>query len=84
MDGFIVSISLIIFGAVILYGILYLIIKAAVRNGIIEARVINERNENKDGNEEDNEYDINQVTCPNCGRTHDMDYPKCPYCKHVY
>lgn len=23
-----------------------------------------------------------QVTCPNCGKSYDLDYPKCPYCKH--
>lgn len=23
-----------------------------------------------------------QVTCPNCGKNYDLDYPKCPYCKH--
>ena len=25
-----------------------------------------------------------QRNCPNCGGTHDFDYPKCPYCKHSY
>ncbi len=24
-----------------------------------------------------------QVTCPNCGKEHDFDYPKCPHCNHV-
>ncbi len=24
-----------------------------------------------------------QVKCPNCGKTHDFDYPKCPFCKFV-
>ncbi|MBQ5739248.1 MAG: hypothetical protein IIV78_02440 [Oscillospiraceae bacterium] len=24
------------------------------------------------------------VVCPNCGRRHDFDYPKCPFCKHDY
>ena len=23
-------------------------------------------------------------TCPNCGRSHDFDYPKCPFCGHSY
>lgn len=23
-------------------------------------------------------------TCPNCGKLHDIDYPKCPYCKYNY
>ena len=22
--------------------------------------------------------------CPTCGRKHDFDYPRCPYCKHDY
>ena len=22
--------------------------------------------------------------CPTCGREHDFDYPRCPYCKHDY
>ncbi len=25
-----------------------------------------------------------QRTCPKCGKTHDMDYPKCPHCKFDY
>ena len=25
-----------------------------------------------------------QRTCPKCGETHDIDYPKCPNCKHNY
>jgi len=25
-----------------------------------------------------------QKRCPTCGREHDFDYPKCPYCKHDY
>ena len=32
----------------------------------------------------DSSGDIPQVTCPNCGRAHDFDYPRCPFCKHVY
>lgn len=27
---------------------------------------------------------IDQIKCPNCGRKHDMDYPKCPFCKYDY
>lgn len=27
---------------------------------------------------------IKQVKCPRCGRIHDMDYPKCPFCKYDY
>ena len=25
-----------------------------------------------------------QRTCPKCGKTHDIDYPKCPNCKYDY
>ena len=25
-----------------------------------------------------------QVRCPICGRQHDFDYPKCPFCGHRY
>ena len=25
-----------------------------------------------------------QKKCPVCGKEHDFDYPKCPYCKHDY
>ena len=25
-----------------------------------------------------------QKKCPNCGKTHDFDYPKCPFCKYEY
>jgi len=31
---------------------------------------------NKDG--------IPQRQCPNCGKLHDFDYPKCPFCKIIY
>ena len=27
---------------------------------------------------------ICQLTCPNCGKQYDMDYPKCPNCKFRY
>lgn len=27
---------------------------------------------------------IPQRTCPQCGREHDFDYPRCPYCKYNY
>jgi len=33
------------------------------------------------GGEEDS-GGLPQVTCPVCGRRHDFDYPRCPYCKH--
>ena len=33
---------------------------------------------------EEEEYRIPQVQCPRCKRMHDMDYPKCPFCKYDY
>ena len=30
------------------------------------------------------ENQIAQRICPECGKKHDIDYPKCPYCKHSY
>ena len=28
--------------------------------------------------------DLPQKQCPNCGETHDFDYPQCPYCGFDY
>ena len=33
---------------------------------------------------ETNEETMPQKQCPNCGKTHDFDYPKCPFCKFDY
>lgn len=72
------GILLILFAAAIIFLILYFVIKAAVRDGIIEAHsAIHNPNEN-------DENKISQITCPECGKLHDWDYPKCPYCKHQY
>ncbi len=30
------------------------------------------------------EDQVEQIECPNCGKTHDIDYPKCPFCKYKY
>jgi len=35
-------------------------------------------------NGNDPQSSIPQVTCPSCGHPHDFDYPRCPFCKHVY
>lgn len=38
-----------------------------------------------DNTESDKEVDtIAQIKCPQCGRVHDMDYPKCPVCGYNY
>lgn len=31
-----------------------------------------------------NEKELPQRKCPNCGKQHDFDYPKCPFCKYDY
>lgn len=28
--------------------------------------------------------DLPQKICPECGQSHDFDYPKCPHCGHDY
>ena len=28
--------------------------------------------------------ELPQKQCPSCGKSHDFDYPKCPYCSHDY
>lgn len=28
--------------------------------------------------------DLPQKKCPKCGKLHDFDYPKCPFCKYRY
>lgn len=30
------------------------------------------------------EEELPQRKCPRCGKVHDFDYPKCPFCKHDY
>ena len=30
------------------------------------------------------EEGLPQKKCPNCGKEHDFDYPKCPFCKYDY
>ena len=30
------------------------------------------------------EEEVPQKQCPNCGKRHDFDYPKCPFCKFDY
>ena len=33
---------------------------------------------------DDTEAGLPQKQCPNCGKRHDFDYPKCPFCKFNY
>ena len=30
------------------------------------------------------EEGLPQKMCPKCGKMHDFDYPKCPFCKYDY
>lgn len=30
------------------------------------------------------EDELPQRECPQCGKKHDFDYPKCPFCKYEY
>lgn len=76
MEGFFIGIT----GAVIGYVILYFVIKAAVRNGIVEARRMRRDFDETAGNDNS----ISQKTCPGCGKKHDIDFPKCPYCNYQY
>ena len=39
--------------------------------------------ENEETDEAGNDM-IMQRTCPKCGKTHDIDYPKCPDCGYNY
>lgn len=34
--------------------------------------------------EEAAEEEMPQKRCPACGNLHDVDWPKCPFCKHDY
>ena len=34
--------------------------------------------------EENMEEGLPQKQCPKCGKMHDFDYPKCPFCKYDY
>ena len=58
--------------------VLYFVVRAAVRDGILAARHAGDGAEPKEGE------GISQIACPACGDRHDMDYPKCPTCKHRY
>jgi rRNA maturation endonuclease Nob1 len=74
MVGFLI-VLLYIVGLFVSCFILYMIIKAAVRDGIIESR--------HDSNSEIEPDTIAKITCPACGKKHEMDYPRCPHCGHI-
>ncbi|MCL2397498.1 MAG: hypothetical protein FWC93_05470 [Defluviitaleaceae bacterium] len=66
-----------IFSIAVFFTILYFVVKNAVRNAIIEARVVTRI-------KVEIEDEISKTACPSCGGEHDMDFPKCPFCKHRY
>ena len=33
---------------------------------------------------DDHEEGLPQRRCPKCGKQHDFDYPRCPFCKYDY
>ena len=61
-----------LFAVVIICFVLYLVIRAAVRDGILAAE--------QSRHSEPEPDTIAQVTCPHCGKKHDMDDPYCPRC----
>jgi len=71
-----VFIIMLIIGAALSLYIFYVLIKAAVRNGILEAH--HRINAPEPKPQEDK---IAQIICQFCMKKYDMDYPKCPYCK---
>ena len=34
--------------------------------------------------DETRDDEMPQKRCPSCGKLHDVDWPKCPFCKHDY
>jgi len=72
---------LIVVGIIVFFMILYFVIRFAVRDGMADAHNIVNSNRNEEEIEGQN---ISKITCSNCGKKHDMDYPKCPYCKHQH
>jgi len=69
-------IALLIIGGLLIYYFIYHIVKNAVRDGVNEARKMSYTDENY----KKNRHRISQKICPKCGKTYDIDYPKCPHC----
>lgn len=47
--------------------------------GLIIVPLLERKTDDSSDEEGDN---ISKTVCPNCNKEHDIDYPKCPYCKH--
>ena|GEM_PF-1161435 len=67
-----------IVGSVISYAILYFVVKAAVRDAIVEARNIKD----EDDNSKKEERSVSQMVCPRCGKEYGVDSLQCPHCGH--
>lgn len=74
--GFIIELV----SALLLYGFGEIIDKLAD----IEYNTRADKADNKDNNMYDNESELPQKKCPECGVSHDFDCPKCPNCNHKY
>ena len=69
----------VIVGTILFFTILYFVVKAAVRNGICEAREHLASPNADAGPFADGA--ISQTKCLYCGENYDIDYPRCPVCK---
>jgi hypothetical protein len=67
----------------LLAGALTLDIYSCEACGKVEFFAAEESNENGRNNDYES-GNIKSRTCPQCGHKHDIDYPKCPYCRHDY
>ena len=83
---------LVVFSNIVFFTVLFYVVKNAVKNGIMEAdwairNTIVEamKSYNRSSDEENKASDrIAKTTCRSCGIDYDIDYPKCPWCKHDY
>ena len=82
MAGFIVIVFSLL-GAAVSFFILYLVIRAAVRDGILEANADMAKVNAEEARRINRVNNINQVTCPGCGNSYDLDYRRCPHCQAV-
>ena len=79
METLIVWLIVILLPSALFFTILYLVVKAAVRDGIIEAKKA--LGEAEIPEKPDDGTQISKTTCTICGKKYDIDYPKCPHCK---
>ena len=69
---------IILLPTILFFTILYHVVKAAVKNGIIEAKQA--LGEVEYPEKPDDGTQIAKTTCPNCKKRYDIDYTKCPHC----